>query len=106
MNAGAFDELISLQSYTTTTDSNTGEKLQTWTTYGTAWAKVTEAPVGIEQVNGDKREHKQIVDFTVRYDAAIDVKHRVSWNDRYFNILNLQEQTRRMYLKIQTELSE
>jgi len=57
-------------------------------------------------VNGDKREHKQIVDFTVRYDAAIDVKHRVSWNDRYFNILNLQEQTRRMYLKIQTELSE
>ena len=106
MNAGAFDELILLQSYTTTTDSNTGEKVQTWTTYATTWAKVTEAPVGIEQVNGDKREHKQIVDFTVRYDAAIDVKHRVSWNDRYFNILNLQEQTRRMYLKIQTELSE
>ena len=48
MNAGAFDELITLQSYTTTTDSNTGEKLQTWTTYATAWAKVTEAPVVIE----------------------------------------------------------
>ncbi len=42
-----------------------------------------------EQVNGDKREHKQIVDFTVRYDADTDVKHRVSWNNRYFNILNM-----------------
>ena len=42
MNAGAMDVLVSLQRYTETIDSNTGEKLQTWTQYATAWAQRIE----------------------------------------------------------------
>lgn len=105
MNAGAFDELVSLQSYTTTTDTNTGEKLQTWSEYATAWAKVDEAPAGIEQVNADRREHKQTVDFTMRYNSSVSVYHRIYWEGKYYNIINIQEYQRRMYMKLQTELT-
>ena len=59
MNAGAMDVLVSLQSYTETIDTNTGEKLQTWTEYATAWAQRVEAEAGNENVNADRREHKQ-----------------------------------------------
>lgn len=106
MNAGKFEELISLQSYTTTTDSNTGEKLQTWAQYATEWAQVVEAPAGIEQVNGDRREHKQTVDFTIRYNGSVSVYHRIEWSGQYFNIINIQDLQRRMYLKLQTELTK
>ena len=40
MNAGTFDEFVSVQSYTTTVDSNTGEKLLTWSELFTAWARI------------------------------------------------------------------
>ena len=66
MNAGAMDVLVSLQSYTETIDTNTGEKLQTWTEYATAWAQRVEAEAGNENVNADRREHKQIVNYTIR----------------------------------------
>jgi SPP1 family predicted phage head-tail adaptor len=106
MDAGGFDIRVSLQSYTSTTDSNTGEKLHTWTTYANVWAKIKEAPTGVEQVNADRRENKQIVDFTIRYNSNVLVKHRVEWNGKYYNIISLQEINRKFYLKIQTELSE
>lgn len=106
MQAGQFDELITVQTYTTVTDSNTGEKLQTWANLTTLWARVDEAPVGIENVNADQRQHKQTVDFITRYDSTVNVRHRIVWNGKYFNIVNIQDQVRRMYMKIQTELSE
>ena len=106
MNAGSFDELISLQSYTTITDGNTGEKLQTWAQYATEWAQVVEAPAGIEQVNGDRREHKQTIDFIIRYNASVSVYHRIEWGGAYYNIINIQDLQRRMYLKLQTELTK
>jgi len=37
MNAGLMDELVTVQQFSTTTDSNTGAKLQTWSTYTTMW---------------------------------------------------------------------
>ena len=67
MNAGLMDVLVSLQSYTETIDTNTGEKLQTWTEYATAWAQRVEQESGAENVNADRREHKQIVMYTIRF---------------------------------------
>lgn len=106
MQAGRFDEPIVVQTYTTTTDSNTGEKIQTWTDLVSCWAEVVEAPVGVESVNADQRQHKQNVVFNTRYDSSINVKHRIKWQNKYFNIINIQDQVRRLYMTIQTELSE
>jgi SPP1 family predicted phage head-tail adaptor len=106
MNAGVMDVLVSLQSYTETIDSNTGEKLQTWTEYATAWAQRVEQESGAENVNADRREHKQIVFYTIRYDAAVGVKHRVVDDNGAHNIVNIANLQRNLYLKLQTELTQ
>lgn len=100
------DTLVSLQSYSETTDTNTGEKLQTWTEYATAWARRVEQESGSENVNADRREHKQIVFFTIRYNGSVSVKHRVVDDIGAHNIVNIANQQRNLYLKLQTELTE
>ena len=106
MNAGAFDEYVSIQGYTTSVDSNTGEKLLTWSELFTAWARIDESPAGIEQVNADRREHKQTVTFYMRYNSALNVTHRIQWSGRYYNVVNIRDEVRRLYMTVQTELSE
>jgi SPP1 family predicted phage head-tail adaptor len=106
MNAGVMDVLVSLQSYTETIDTNTGEKLQTWTEYATAWAQRVEQEAGSENVNADRREHKQIVFYTIRYDSAVGVKHRVVDDNGAHNIVNIANLQRNLYLKLQTELTQ
>lgn len=105
MNAGLMDELVTVQQFSTSTDSNTGEKSRSWTTYTTAWARVQEAESGNESVDADRIEHKQTVIFSMRFDAGIDTKMRIVWNSKNFNIVNIADLSRRMYLKIQTELA-
>ena len=100
------DVLVTLQRYTETIDTNTGEKLQSWTTYATAWAERKEQDSGIEQVNADRREHKQIVYYTVRFNSAIGVKDRVVDAGLNHNIVNIANIARNLYLKLQTELTE
>jgi SPP1 family predicted phage head-tail adaptor len=104
MNAGLMDELVTVQQYTTTTDSNTGEKLQSWSTYTTAWARIQEGESGSETVDADRREHKQTITFTLRYDSGINTKMRIVWESKNYNIINIADLERRMYLKIQAEL--
>ena len=106
MNAGLMDVLLSLQSYTETIDTNTGEKLQTWTEYATAWAQRVEQESGSENVNADRREHKQIVFYTIRYNSAVGVKHRVVDDSGTHNIVNIANLQRNLYLKLQTELTQ
>jgi SPP1 family predicted phage head-tail adaptor len=106
MNAGVMDVLVSLQSYTETIDSNTGEKLQTWTEYATAWAQRVEQEAGSENVNADRREHKQIVFYTIRFNSAVGVKHRVVDDIGAHNIVNIANLQRNLYLKLQTELTQ
>ena len=106
MNAGLMDVLVSLQSYTETIDTNTGEKLQTWTEYATAWAQRVEQESGAENVNADRREHKQIVFYTIRFNSAVGVKHRVVDDKGAHNIVNIANLQRNLYLKLQTELTQ
>ena len=106
MNAGLMDQLVSLQSYSESIDSNTGEKLQSWSEYATAWARIQEAESGSESVDADRREHKQTVQFTIRYNSSVQVKHRIVWDSKNFNIINIANIDRDMYLKIQGELVE
>jgi SPP1 family predicted phage head-tail adaptor len=104
MNPGLMDELVTVQQFSTTTDSNTGEKLQSWSTYSTPWARIQEGESGSENVDSDRREAKQTVTFTMRYDSGINPKMRIVWENKYYNIINVADLERRMYLKIQTEL--
>ena len=100
------DVLVSLQSYSETIDANTGEKLQTWTEYATAWAQRVENENGTEQVNADRREHKQTVYYTIRFNSAVSVKHRIVDAGLSHNIVNIANLARNLYLKLETELTE
>lgn len=104
MNAGLMDELVTVQQFTTTTDSNTGEKLQSWSTYSQPWARIQEGESGSESVDSDRREAKQTVTFTIRHDGGLNTKMRILWESKYYNIINIADLERRMYMKIQTEL--
>ena len=104
MNPGLMDELVTVQQFTTTTDSNTGEKLQSWSTYSTPWARIQESESGSESVDSDRREAKQTVAFSMRYDSGITTKMRILWESKYYNIINIADLERRMYLRLQTEL--
>jgi len=104
MNAGLMDELVTVQQFSTTTDANTGEKIRNWSTYSTAWARVVESESGNENVDADRIEHKQTVVFTLRHDAGINTKMRIVWEGKNYNIVNIADLARRMYLVIQTEL--
>ena len=106
MNSGAMDILVSLQRYTESIDSNTGEKLQTWTQYATAWAQRIEQENGVEQVNADRREHRQVIYYIVRYNSAINVKDRVVENGNQLNIVNIANLYRNLYLKLETQLTQ
>ena len=104
MNAGLMDELVTVQQFTTTTDSNTGEKLQSWSTYSTPWSRIQEGESGSESVDSDRREAKQTVTFTMRYDSGINPKMRIVRENIYYNIINIADLERRMSLKIESEL--
>jgi SPP1 family predicted phage head-tail adaptor len=105
MNAGLMDELISIQRYSETVDPNTGEKLQTWTEIAAPWARIVELETGSEEVNADRRENKQTVNFTIRYDSNISVNDRIVWNSNKYNIISIADLERRMYIKLHTEIS-
>jgi len=105
MNAGLMDELISIQRYSETVDTNTGEKLQTWTEIAAPWARIVELETGSEEVNADRRENKQIVNFTIRYTSDISVNDRIVWNSNKYNIISIADLERRMYAKLHTEIS-
>ena len=106
MNAGLMDQLVAVEKYTTTTDSNTGEKLQSWSNYTNVWARIQESETGAESVDADRREHKQSVVFTVRFNSGLNVKDRIVWDGRYFNITNIANINRDMYQRIETELTQ
>jgi SPP1 family predicted phage head-tail adaptor len=105
MNAGLMDELVSVQNYTETIDTNTGEKLPSWSEYATAWARVQEQQTGSEEVNADRRENKQIVTFTCRYNANFSVNDRIVWQGNKYNIIAVMDIERRMYTKLHTEIT-
>ena len=105
MNAGLMDELVTIEQFSTTTDSNTGEKVRSWSTLKTAWSRIQESESGNENVDADRIEAKQTVIFTMRHDPTINAKMRIVWESKNYNIINIADLQRRMYLVIQTELA-
>jgi len=103
MNAGRFDEPIELWSYTTEKNAY-GEEIKTWAKYADAWAKIDYIS-GSELVAADKREHNQLIYFTIRFDPTISVYEQIKHNGIMHKIISISEINRRMYLKLYCEQS-
>ena len=91
MDSGRFDELITIESYTESVSSDTGQRVQSWAEFAQVWAQVKESDQGTEPVNADRKEHKTRVSFVIRYVSGLTPKMRVSWGGNYYNILNIAE---------------
>ena len=105
MDSGRFDELISIESYTESVSSNTGQRVRSWSEFASAWAQVKESDQGTEPLNADRKEHKTRISFTIRYISGLNPKMRINWGGNYYNILNIAEKERRMYANLLTELT-
>ncbi len=115
MHSGSFDEVVLIYTYTTTQNENTGGVVKSWSLLNTVWARVKPSDSGFEGVNAERRENKQRVTFEMRYLPPVDpnggqeyltLGEKLYFEGNYYNIISKREIDRRMYLRLDTELTD
>ena len=107
MHAGLLDKQITIQICTQDQDA-AGQPSETWSTFATLYANIKPL------VGKDYLAAKQVVDevshdVTVRYRRGIKPKMRVSYLDRYFEIVSVidpEEKREWLYLKCKEVVEE
>jgi len=89
MNIGRLDRKIVIEAPTESTNTS-GEWIQTWSTYHTAFANVQKAG-GTENLQADKTTATNKVRFKVRFFAGITEDMRIVYNGAYYDITEIQE---------------
>lgn len=108
MNIGALDRRIVLQRPSSTTNDY-GERIVTWLTYATIWAAIDRKPGATERISGEQMLSFQQVIFSIRYSTTVSIleaSHRVSYDNKVYNVLGVQEVGRQEQLRVITELRE
>ena len=83
------DEEITIQSYTESRDAAGGEVL-TWSTYATLLARVRWPVTGIKETYSAWQQTAfGRVEFTIRYDSAINEKMRIIYRGEYLDIISI-----------------
>ena len=100
---GERDRRIIILEREVTTNSFNEEEVTGWTPVRTVWAKVTEAQ-GDESFESDQLTEGRLTVFDIGYRSDITVKHRIGYNDRYYDIKSIVEPDRRRSLKIKALL--
>lgn len=106
MHSGSFDEVVLIYTYTTTQNENTGAMVKSWTLLNTVWARVRPSDSGFEGVNAERRENKQRVVFEMRFLPEITLGEKLYFEGNYYNIISKREIDRRMYLRLETQLTD
>jgi len=78
-----------------------GQKVPTWATHRTVWARIAYEN-GDEGYEADQKVATRVVKFFVRYDSTITEKMRVNYNG-YYDILAIEEIGRGRYLVLRTQ---
>lgn len=87
IQAGKLRHKITIQQSTTAVNG-IGEKTDTWTTFATRRAEVTNN-IGSELQNSDQVKGKRAVVFILRYLSGVSIQMRVSWDSRVFDIVDV-----------------
>ena len=99
MNAGKQRHKVELQSYTASRDSFGGE-IETYATYAKTWASI-EPLSGRELVYAQQVSEITKIRITIRYNSSVDVKHRIKFGLRLFDInaiMDTEERNKEMTL--------
>lgn len=107
MNIGALDRKITIQSYTETASSESGERTKTWATLAQVWATVTYPKSATERNEGIEQERETTitpVEFTIYYRTDVTTGMRILWDSEYYNIMRVNKVGQRNeMLKLVTE---
>lgn len=100
MLAGQLDRVIDLQRMETIENPETGEWLETYTTYATERAKLTETG-GREFFAATTTIAEQKATFLIRWRGDVLVTDRVSYGGKAYNVNATREVGRRVGLELQ-----
>jgi SPP1 family predicted phage head-tail adaptor len=103
MQLGDLDRRIVIEQYTTTTDAY-GQRVESWTTFATVWAKIMYEGGG-EDFEAEQKTANRIVKFLIRY-ASVTEKMRVSYASAYYDIENIEEVGRKNYLVLRCKKND
>ncbi len=85
MTAGRLDQLITIETTTTTTDE-LGQSQDVWGPLATVWAEAKET-MGREFLAGDYKAEEKVA-FRIRW-IEVDSKARVTWEGRTYRIVSV-----------------
>ena len=82
IKAGEYRDKVELQQVVLTKDKYGGE-IRTWTTYGTAWAKITaqKSEGTDEKSDGNRVVRSSLFDIYIRYRPDVTAEHKVKHGD-------------------------
>ena len=108
MNIGALDRRVEVEKAVEVANGF-GELVLSWAKYITVWASIDRNPSAKELSSSEQIVSFQGVIFHIRYSvaaSAIEPSYRIKYNDKYYNILGVQEVGRNEKLRIITELRD
>ena len=98
---GQLDSRVTLKMYTQTVSGN-GERIDTWSVYGTVWA-LKEYTGASEAISDDMSLPDNRVNFYIRYNENVNEKWRVNSEGKEYSINGIQEIGRDVYMMLQCE---
>lgn len=101
MQLGDLDRRVVIEKPTATADTY-GQRVDVWTTHATVWARMAYES-GDETYEAEQKVATRIVKFFVRYDAAITERMRVSFESALYDILAVEQISRKRFMVLKTQ---
>lgn len=89
MRAGELDRKIVIQNFTASADAF-GERIETWATFATVWAKKIEQS-GREFFSEEQNISQKSIIFKIRYLSGVGQNMRVSYDNKIYEIEYVKE---------------
>jgi len=99
---GTMRERITIQAVTET-QSSTGYPAESWGTYATRWAAVTNTTGKEDEESGQKTATRKTT-FMIRYDVNVTEKHRVTYRNNTYDVTAVLHNADRRYTELETQL--
>lgn len=102
--AGLLDTRISVYKHTNI-QSSIGEVNLTWQKYGTYWSNIRKISAR-KLIESGRELNENIITAMLRYREDINISDRISYNNSFYNISNIDYNKKEGYIILTCEISE
>jgi SPP1 family predicted phage head-tail adaptor len=99
---GKLDRRIIIQRNNPSIDANSGQRIDTWTTFATVWASWTPSVLSDEKFESDEERPIQKGVFKIRY-LRINTSYKILWNGQNWDIVSVITEGREKFSLIEVE---